>query len=66
MIVKFDVYLPDLLQDGRWTCVEQFDLRAFDVHFQQIEWAYSNEIKQIRERNRGNLDNPNDFARPVE
>ena len=37
MIVKFDAYLPDLLQDRRWTGIEQFDLRTLDVHFQQIE-----------------------------
>ena len=34
MIVKFDAYLSDLLQDGWRTRVEQFDLRTFDVHFQ--------------------------------
>ncbi len=47
MIVKFDAYLPDLLQD-RWRAgIEQFDFRALDVHFQQIEGPWLDQIEEI-------------------
>jgi hypothetical protein len=65
MIVKFDAYLPDLLQDGCWAGIEQFDLRTFDIHFQQIDGPCIDQIKEVGKRKCTHLDNPNDVARWV-
>ena len=66
MIVKFDAYLPDLLQDRYWAGIEQFDLRTFDVHFQQIEGPCFDQIKEIGKRKCAYLDNTNHAARRIE
>jgi hypothetical protein len=66
VIVKFDGYLPNLLQNGWRTGVEQFDLGTFDVHFQQIEGPCFNQIKKIGKLKCAHLDHANDAARWIE
>jgi len=63
MIVKLDTYLPDLPQDRGWAGIEH---RTLDVHFQQIEGPYFDQIKEIGKRKCAHLDNTNHATRWIE